>query len=268
MNVEDDSDRTTEKTIDRPLSKGPISWGVSSMALAQKGMDSETLLRFAEVYSCLIESLHRRATVGKISAFRSCTKKLQSLEYVDTGDSKVSKRAHRCKREKTMRAKEASLETEEETRDERKSRKKLRYKWQKVVNIGSKMKEACHRKTSFLTINADSLRLVTAVEIPSKSQARQRRVESRRKHRRSNASCSVSNVDKISVVKSQSRSRMQLQPLIIPLCDSFSSDNDSTDPQRKRVSKKKQKKKQSKNRSTSVVGRKKRANSAKPLRNF
>ncbi|XP_076238099.1 cytosolic carboxypeptidase 2 [Calliopsis andreniformis] len=233
-----DEERISDKRMDRIFSKGPLSWGVSSMALLQKKMDSDTLLK-------------------------SCTKKLQSLEYINANnDLNINKMPNNCKRGKISRAREVGLKVEEQIHDaERKTKKNLHFKWQKIVNISSKVKEKCHRKTSFLTINSDSLKLVRTVEMPSKSQTRQHRMESRRKYKRNNTICCNSNIEKVSaVVKSQSQSRMQLQPLIIPLRDSFSSDNDSIDSHKQRISKKKQKKKKQ--------SHKKRANSAKPLHNY
>ena len=130
-----------------------------------------------------------------------------------------------------------------------------------------------HRKTSFLTIKADTLKLVT-LEVPSKVQTRQHKIESR-KHQKSCATRTVSNGGKTSsIAKSQmrlqphSRSRIHLQPLIVPLCDSFSSDNESTDSRKQRISKKKYKKKQlKKTKPAPATGKKKRATSASALRN-
>ncbi|XP_076162473.1 cytosolic carboxypeptidase 2 [Ptiloglossa arizonensis] len=240
LNMEENINRR----IDRPFAKMPLSWGVSNMALTQARMDNDAMLK-------------------------SCTQKLQSLEYIKRTQMK-------CKREKTTCTGDVSPEVEDRRYDtELKSRKKKsRLKWQKIINFSSRVKETCHGKTSFLTIDADSLNLVT-VEMPSKPQTGQYRIESRRKHRKSGATCSASNTDKTSNVqksqlhlKSQSRSRMQLQPLIVPLCDSSSSD-DSTDSRRQRVSKKKQKKKKQpkKIKSTPAIERKKRATSANVLRN-
>lgn len=205
---------------------------------------------------------------------RGCTKKLQFLEYIGTKD-KIKEIQNKYKCVNVTRSKDAGLGMENQRQDaERKSRKKESpLKWQKIMN--SRVEEMCHGKTSFLTIDADSLKLVT-LEVPSKVQARQHKIESRRKHRKSGASCSISNSGKASgVTKSQrhlqshSRSHIQLQPLIVPLCDSFSSDNESTDSRTQRVSKKKYKKKKQpkKIKSTLAAGRKKRTTSANILRN-
>lgn len=183
----------------------------------------------------------------------------------------IDKRAEgrRRREEATLAHREASQEVEDQRQDPARKvrKKKSRLKWQKIVSISSKIKETRHGKTSILTINADSLKLVR-VEVPSKQQPRPRRIESRRKYGKGGATCTVSNIAKSSVVKSQSRCRTQLQPLIVPLCDSFSSDNDSIDSPRQRVSKKKQKKKQPKKiKSTPTGKRKNRATSANPLHN-
>ncbi|KZC06993.1 Cytosolic carboxypeptidase NnaD [Dufourea novaeangliae] len=251
MGVPPSDEECIDKRLDHPFVKGPLSWGVSNMALTQNKMDSDVLLR-------------------------SCTKRLESLEYININGNDRGTQS-KCKREEIQSTRDASPNVEDQRQESsRKSRKKKpRLKWQKIINFSSKVKETCHGKTSFLTINADSLKLVT-VEMPSKPQTRQNRVESRRKHRISGATCSIANATKTpSVVKpqqrlqSQSRSRMQLQPLIVPLCDSFSSDNDSANSRRQKVQKKKQKKKKQtkKIKSASTVGRKKRASSANLLRN-
>ncbi|XP_076618295.1 cytosolic carboxypeptidase 2 [Colletes latitarsis] len=231
------AEESIEKGIERRFGKVPLSWGVSKMALAQARMDSDALLK-------------------------SCTKKLQSLGYIKR--TQIN--------EDATRARNASPEVEEP----KSRKKKSRLKWQKIINISSRVKETCHGNASFLTIDADSLNLVT-VEMPSKLQTRQRRVESRRKHRKNGAACSLTNAAKTSsVAKSKPQmhpklqSRMQLQPLIVPLCDSSSSDTDSTDSRKQRATKKKQKKKkQSKKvKSTTAAERKKRASSANALRNL
>ncbi|XP_076642435.1 uncharacterized protein LOC143353191 [Halictus rubicundus] len=262
MGVPPSEDETAVKRPDRAFTAGPLSWGVSSMALARNRMDSDVLLK-------------------------SCTKRLESLEYMTREDSerKLERRSGR-KHEKTSSARTArtartardvSPEAEEQQRRvvERKPRKKKsRLKWQKIVNLSSRVKETCHGTTSFLTINADSLKLVT-VEMPSKPQARQHRVESRRMHRKNTGAASSNATKTPSIAKpkpqtSQTRSRIQLQPLIVPLCDSLSSDNESTDSRRQKASKKKQKKKKTaakKNKSTPTAGRKKRVGSANLLRN-
>ncbi|XP_017763327.1 PREDICTED: cytosolic carboxypeptidase 2-like [Eufriesea mexicana] len=238
-----------EKSIEHPLVKGPLSWGISNMALTQNKMDSDEILK-------------------------GCTKKLQFLEYIGTED-KIKEIQNKYKCVNMTHSKGTGLGMENQRQDpERKSRKKEpSLKWQKIMN--SRVEEMCHGKTSFLTIDADSLKLVT-LEVPSKVQTRQHKVESRRKHRKSGATCSISNGGKASsVTKSQrhlqthSRSHIQLQPLIVPLCDSFSSDNDSTDSRTQRVSKKKYKKKKQakKIKSTLTAGRKKRTTSANVLRN-
>nr|XP_031827253.1 cytosolic carboxypeptidase 2 [Nomia melanderi] len=223
------SEDENAKGLDRPFSKGPLSWGVSSMAQAR--MDSEVLLK-------------------------SCTRRLESLEYINGNRSG-------CKLEKT-RARDAVPDVEDQRRVvERKSRKKKsRLKWQKIVNLSSRVKETCHGKTSFLTINADSLKLVT-VELPSKPQPRQHRVETRKMHRKNGPS----NAGKAAGTAKPQARPMQLQPLIVPACDSLSSD-ESTDSRRQKISKKKQRKKKPTKKSKPMpVGKKKRAGSANLLRN-
>ncbi|XP_078050336.1 uncharacterized protein LOC144476893 isoform X2 [Augochlora pura] len=252
MGVPASEDEATENRPNRSFIAGPLSWGVSSMALTRSRMDSDVLLK-------------------------SCTKRLESLGYMDNKGTE-----RRRKHEKAVRPREVIPEAEEQRRTvERKPRKKKsRLKWQKIVNLSSRLKETCYGKTSFLTINADSLNLVT-VEMPSKPQARQHRVETRRMHRK-NICAIPSNATKTSTIakpkpakpsKPQtllSRSQMQLRPLIVPLCDSLSSDNESVDFRRQKTSKKKQKKKKpltkkAKPTLATGTGRKKRAESANLL---
>ncbi|XP_017888691.1 cytosolic carboxypeptidase 2-like [Ceratina calcarata] len=178
----------------------------------------------------------------------------------------------RCKRENETRSRDTSPEVGVRSKDaDRKSRKKKSpLKWQKIVNINSRMEETRRGRTSILTIKADSLKLVK-LEIPTKAQLRQHKVESRRKSRKNGAN-TVSNGGKTagkSKTQSQStRSQIQLQPLIVPMCDSSSSDNDSGDSRRQKVSKKKQKKKkQAKKKTTAATERKIRTTSAYALRN-
>ncbi|KOC68890.1 Cytosolic carboxypeptidase NnaD [Habropoda laboriosa] len=240
-----------EKRIERPFVKGPLSWGISNMAVTRDKMNSDVLLK-------------------------SCSKKLQSLDYNVNVENSTRKMHRKYKSEDAIRSRNSSPEVKNQREDiERKQRKKKSpLKWQKIVDLNSRVEEICHRKASYLTIKADSLKLVT-LQVPSKVQTRQRKIESRRKHRKNGANCTIASVGKTSdVAKSQiqshSRSHIQLiQPLIVPLCDSFSSDNDSTDSRKQRTSKKKQKKKKQskKTKSTTAAGRKKRATSANVLRN-
>ncbi|XP_068979305.1 cytosolic carboxypeptidase 2-like [Bombus flavifrons] len=248
LNVAENIDKRVN--YHHPIPKGPLSWGISNMALTKNKMNNKVLLKG--------------------------TKKLQFVEYIDTEDN-MKEIQNKYKREDTMRSKDSSLrvESQRQNAEQKPRKKKSPLKWQKIVNLNSRVEEMCHRKTSFLTIKADSLKLVT-LEVPSKIQTRQHKIESRRKHRKSCATCTVSNGGKISsVTKSQlhlqshSRSHIQLQPLIVPLCDSFSSENDSIDSRTQRASKKKYKKKKQlkKMKSTPATGKKKRVTSANVLRN-
>ncbi|XP_046145396.1 cytosolic carboxypeptidase 2-like [Osmia bicornis bicornis] len=209
-----------EKRIDHSFAKAPLSWGVSNMASTRDKINNDVLLK-------------------------SCRKKLQSLEYI-TIDDDTKNAEGKCKKEEIALS-DASPEDEHQrpTSDRKSRKKKSRQKWQKIVNLNSKVEETNRRKTSFLTIKTDSLKLVT-LEIPSKTQTRQHKIDTRRKHRKNPAPCSISNGGKTSNVtksqiKSHTRGQVQLQPLIVPLCDSSS--DDSIDSRRQRISKKKQKKK-------------------------
>lgn len=204
------------KNIEHPFAKAPLSWGISNMA--RERMDNDILLK-------------------------SYPKKSQSLDYV-TIDENTKKAQIKCKPEEILE--DTSPEIENQCPHSKSKKKKSRHKWQKLVNLNTKAEESNRRKASFLTIKTDSLKLIT-LEIPSKTQTRQNKIDSKRKHRKSGATCSISNTGKTSniaksQIKPQTRSQVQLQPLIVPLCDSFSSD-DSNDYRRNRISKKKQKKK-------------------------
>nr|XP_034186335.1 cytosolic carboxypeptidase 2-like [Osmia lignaria] len=209
-----------EKRIDHSFAKAPLSWGVSNMASTRDKINNDVLLK-------------------------SCRKKLQSLEYI-TIDDDTKNAEGKCKREEIALSDTSPEVEQQRPNSDRKSRKKKsRQKWQKIVNLNSKVEETNRRKTSFLTIKTDSLKLVT-LEIPSKTQTRQHKIDTRRKHRKNPAPCSISNGGKTSNVtksqiKSHTRGQVQLQPLIVPLCDSSS--DDSNDSRRQRISKKKQKKK-------------------------
>ena len=100
-------------------------------------------------------------------------------------------------------------------------------------------------------------------------------IEQKPKKKKDRKSDSVSNGGKISTItksemhlQTHPRSHIQLQPLIVPLCDSFSSDDSANSHAQEILKKKCKKKKQSKKiKSTAVTGKKKRAISANTLRN-
>lgn len=195
-------------------------------------------------------------------------KKLQFFEYF-TMKSNTKEIQNKYKKSIYSNDTNLGLENQLQNIEQKAKKKKVPLKWQKMTN--SRMEEMRRGKTSFLTIKADSLKLVT-LEMPSKVQTRQLKNEYKRKHRKSG---SVSHGGKISsIAKSEmhlqthSRSRIQLQPLIVPLCDSFSSDDSANSHTQEMLKKKYKKKKQSKKiKSTAVTGKKKRAISANTLRN-
>ncbi|KAK1129290.1 hypothetical protein K0M31_020418 [Melipona bicolor] len=246
MGVPLDATENIDKSIEHPIVKGPLSWGISNMALTQDKINNKILLK--------------------------STKKLQFLKYIDK-ENNTKEAQNKYKRKDTIRSKENNLDAEPQDTERKPKKKKSPFKWQKIINLNSKVEEVRHRKTSFLTIKADTLKLVT-LEVPSKVQTQQHKIESR-KHQKGCATRTVSNGGKTSsIAKSQmrlqphSRSHVHLQPLIVPLCDSFSSDNESTDSHKQRISKKKYKKKQlKKTKPTVATGKKKRATSASALRN-
>lgn len=197
-------------------------------------------------------------------------KKLQFFEYF-TMKSNTKEIQNKYKHEKSIYSNDTNLGLKNQLQniEQKPKKKKIPLKWQKITN--SRMEEMRRGKTSFLTIKADSLKLVT-LEMPSKVETRQLKNEYRRKHRKNS---SISNGGKISsITKSEmhlqthSRSHIQLQPLIVPLCDSFSSDDSANSHTQEILKKKCKKKKQSKKiKSTVVTGKKKRAISANTLRN-
>lgn len=234
-----------EKNIALPFVREPLSWGISNMALRQDKTDSEALLK-------------------------RDMKKLQFFEYF-TVKSNTKEVQNKYKHKKSIYSNDTNLGLENQLQsiEQKPKKKKVPLKWQKMTN--SRMEEMRHGKTSFLTIKADSLKLVT-LEMPSKVQTRQLKNEYKRKHRKSD---SVSNGGKISTItksemhlQTHPRSHIQLQPLIVPLCDSFSSDDSANSHAQEILKKKCKKKKQSKKiKSTAVTGKKKRAISANTLRN-
>ncbi|XP_016772529.2 cytosolic carboxypeptidase 2 isoform X1 [Apis mellifera] len=234
-----------EKNIALPFVREPLSWGISNMALRQDKTDSEALLK-------------------------RDMKKLQFFEYF-TVKSNTKEVQNKYKHKKSIYSNDTNsgLENQLQSIEQKPKKKKVPLKWQKMTN--SRMEEMRHGKTSFLTIKADSLKLVT-LEMPSKVQTRQLKNEYKRKHRKSD---SVSNGGKISTItksemhlQTHPRSHIQLQPLIVPLCDSFSSDDSANSHAQEILKKKCKKKKQSKKiKSTAVTGKKKRAISANTLRN-
>ncbi|KOX78681.1 Cytosolic carboxypeptidase NnaD [Melipona quadrifasciata] len=246
MGVPLDATENIDKSIEHPIVKGPLSWGISNMALTRDKINNKILLK--------------------------STKKLQFLKYIDK-ENNTKEAQNKYKRKDTIRSKENNLGAEPQDTERKPKKKKSPSKWQKIINLNSKVEELRHRKTSFLTIKADTLKLVT-LEVPSKVQTQQHKIESR-KHQKDCATRTISNGGKtLSIAKSQmrlqphSRSHVHLQPLIVPLCDSFSSDNESTDSHKQRISKKKYKKKQLKKTKPAVAtGKKKRATSASALRN-
>lgn len=197
-------------------------------------------------------------------------KKLQFFEYF-TMKSNTKEIQNKYKHKKSIYSNDINLRLENqlENIEQKPKKKKVPLKWQKMTN--SRMEEMRRGKTSFLTIKADSLKLVT-LEMPSKVQTRQLKNEYKRKHHKNS---SISNGGKISsITKSEmhlqthSRSHIQLQPLIVPLCDSFSSDDSANSHTQEILKKKCKKKKQSKKiKSTAITGKKKRAISANTLRN-
>lgn len=195
-------------------------------------------------------------------------KKLQFFEYF-TMKSNTKEIQNKYKKSIYSNDTNLGLENQLQNIEQKAKKKKVPLKWQKMTN--SRMEEMRRGKTSFLTIKADSLKLVT-LEMPSKVQTRQLKNEYKRKHRKCS---SVSNGGKISsITKSEmhlqthSRSRIQLQPLIVSLCDNFSSDDSANSHTQEILKKKYKKKKQSKKiKPTAVTGKKKRAISANTLRN-
>ena len=73
MGVPLDAAETIDKSIEHPIAKGPLSWGISNMALAQDKMNNKILLKYVkfshttrEYFELFLFQEHQEVTVSQI----------------------------------------------------------------------------------------------------------------------------------------------------------------------------------------------------------
>ncbi|XP_029662311.1 cytosolic carboxypeptidase 2-like [Formica exsecta] len=224
--------------------KTPLSWGVSRYAPMHYLTDEEVTLKQTQ------------------------SKKVQLLVYDEDKDD-VRKTRKKSRRKRQVVAKNASqLKTSARTDGQKTSKKKIsKLDWQRAVNFDSRIKDARSAKisSSFLTIEADSLKLLAASATSPKRQ--QWKLEQRRKFRGVGAVATTCVGAKAKPARSCYRDAF---------CESTTSDDVSSDSGKPKITKKKQKKKKQQqqqqqqlrksavNRGTEKI---KRVSSAKTMRN-
>ncbi|KAG7207959.1 hypothetical protein KM043_009543 [Ampulex compressa] len=203
---------------------------------------------------------------------RSCPKKLQSFAYTEPRSQ-----GRKCRKKYRKREENVSVsDIKRSFRESEPIKTKSRFKWQKGVNINSGLKNSSKVKSSFLSIKADSLKLVNIVQ---QSEPKRSKTGSRKDFNKISPTTTVtSTCEKPKVLKLQEesqprlrrRQRLLLQSLPVLSCESSTSDNDSSDYHKQRIDNRKQRKKkpQKKIKTTPVPTRKKRASSAKTSRNI
>ncbi|XP_072756013.1 cytosolic carboxypeptidase 3 isoform X2 [Anoplolepis gracilipes] len=217
--------------------KTPLSWGVSRYALMHYPTDEEVTLKQMQ------------------------SKKVQLLVYDEDKDD-VRKTRKKSRRKRQGVAKNASqLKGSMRTDGQKTSKKKnSTLDWQRAVNLDSRTKDRSAKiSSSFLTIEADSLKLLAASSTSPKRS--QRKLEPRRKFHDINTIASTS----ISVKGKPTRACRR-----DTLCESTTSDDVSSDSGKPKVTKKKQKKKKQQLRKAAAsrgTEQIKRASSAKIIRN-
>lgn len=148
-------------------------------------------------------------------------------------------------------------------------KKSSRIDWQRAVNFKSRVKDAKDARTSFLTIEADSLKLLATSSATPKPQ-RSRKLESRKKFRGVGTIASCINVAKANIMKATKAPHQRQSCHRDAFCESTTSDDTSSDSSKPKIIKKKQKKKkkqQSRKPENRGIEQSKRASSAKTLRN-
>lgn len=187
-------------------------------------------------------------------------KKVQLLVYDEDKDN-VRKTRKKSRRKRQSVAENASQMKASARADGQKTSKKKNSKldWQRTVNLDSRIKDAKKVSSSYLTIEAGSLKLLTASSTPPKRP--QRKLEPRRKFR------GVGTVATTCIPAKTKPGRSCRRDVF---CESTTSDDVSSDSGKPKVTKKKQKKKKqqqlrkSANRESERI---KRASSAKTTRN-
>ncbi|XP_011267877.2 cytosolic carboxypeptidase 2 [Camponotus floridanus] len=226
----------TGRLVNDAFVKTPLSWGVSRYALMHYPTDGEVTLKQTQF------------------------KKVQLLVYdEDKDDARKTRKKSRRKRQGV--AENASQMKVSVRVDGQKTSKKKNSKlvWQRTVNLDSKIKDAKSAKvsSSYLTIEAGSLKLLAASDTPPKRP--QRKLEPRRKFR---------GVDTVATTCSPAKAKAGRSCRRDAFCESTTSDDVSSDSGKPKVTKKKQKKKKQQLRKSANRGseRIKRASSAKTIR--
>nr|XP_012234961.1 PREDICTED: cytosolic carboxypeptidase 2 [Linepithema humile]XP_012234962.1 PREDICTED: cytosolic carboxypeptidase 2 [Linepithema humile] len=226
--------------------KTPLSWGVSRHALMHYPTDREATLK-------------------------PQSKKVQPLAYDE--DKEDARKTRKSRRKRQGVAENASQLKEAVRTDVPRSSKKKssRIDWQRAVNFNSRVKDAKGSRTAFLTIEADSLKLLAASSATLKPPQRSRKLESRRKFRGiGTVATTCVSVAKAGVMKSTKAPHQRRSCHRDGFCESTTSDDTSSDSGKPKVVKKKQKKKkkqQSRKSENRGIAQSKRASSAKTLRN-
>ncbi|XP_029166234.1 cytosolic carboxypeptidase 2 [Nylanderia fulva] len=219
--------------------KTPLSWGVSRYALMHYPTDGEVTLK-------------------------SQSKKVQLLIYdEDKDDVRKTRKKSRRKRQQGI-ADQTTSQVKVSTRSDlgrktSRNKKNSKLDWQRAVNLNSRIKDARSAKisSSFLTIEADSLKLL-ATSTVSPQRPPHRKLEPRRKFRGAVASTTAKTPKPARTCRRDT------------FCESTTSDDVSSDSGKiTKVTKKKQKKKKQQLRksATSRGTEIKRASSAKTTRN-
>ncbi|XP_011647853.1 cytosolic carboxypeptidase 2-like [Pogonomyrmex barbatus] len=224
--------------------KTPLSWGVSRHALMHYPTDGEVTLK-------------------------SPSKKTQSLYDADKDDARKTRKKSRRNAPQLKAVARADGQKPSK-------RKNARLDWQRAVNLNSRGKDArVTRSSSLLTIEADSLKLLTTSTTSKQPQRPQRKLESRRKFRSVGAVAST--CVGIGTKTGASKSTRTRACRRDAFCESTTSDDASSDSGKPKVVKKKhRKKKQQSQQQQQPPSRKssrgteqgKRACSAKTLRNI
>ncbi|KMQ95365.1 cytosolic carboxypeptidase 2-like protein [Lasius niger] len=227
--------------------KTPLSWGVSRYALMHYPTDEEVTLKQS--------------------------KKVQLLVYDEDKDEvRKTRKKSRRKRQQVADQNASQLKVSARTDVGRKTSRKKNSKldWQRAVNLNSRIKDARGAKisSSFLTIEADSLKLLAAASTAPPQRPPNRKLEPRRKFR------GVGTVASTCVGVGAKVSKPARTCRRDTFCESSTSDDVSSDSGKiTKVTKKKQKKKKQQqqqlrksaaNRGTEQI---KRASSAKTTRN-
>ncbi|KAG5314297.1 NNAD carboxypeptidase, partial [Acromyrmex insinuator] len=206
--------------------------GVSTSTAADENNEAERLTFIKTPLSWGIALMHY-PTDGEVT-LKPQSKKTQSLVY-DKDDARKTR--------KKLRRNASQLKASARTDGQKSSkRKNAKLDWQRALNLNSRGKDArITRTSSFLTIEADSLKLLATSTVSKQPQRPQRKLESRRKFRGVGAVAStcVGVGAKTSVAKT-TRTRACRRDAF---CESTTSDDASSDSGKPKVVKKKQKKK-------------------------